>query len=494
MGSFLKKNYLIIPVLILSVLFALFFSSAHVRFASTASILSAKQLIDTYSDRGSILGLSSEDKKNLISKIDQELTALASEHKPLNAEFYALKDKKTALQNNISALTNQKTALNIQLLNNQNKISNLKEKQQLLTIQYQNKLKLCGSVPVAQRQNCRTQAQDINTSIVNTRNQISHVQLAIRNIQTNSSDVQSKINNLVAEMGLLDKEILKKESEMTEISDLITELSQLKKIIYGPGNQSPENVIGCTDPTASNWNSSANKDDGSCRFDDKGCTDQNALNFSTNAKEDDGSCVYKPVSCSCVDNSDPHSGQTRPRKEVEEWTKVHVNITDFGGPNDPDMPPDEELFIPGTYARDLNPNDIYTAWPLPGINEDASDPNDEIMDLPNVEECFFGSKEETWNGERNGTTNAALKYDYYAQISHTATSTGVKTTLTEVKIEDRGPHAPHRWDASTGMWRALGLGELLANNKPNHPDYMVDLEVRLVKRETGICPSPEDNL
>jgi plastocyanin len=47
---------------------------------------------------------------------------------------------------------------------------------------------------------------------------------------------------------------------------------------------------GCTDPSASNYDSSALVDDGSCFF--AGCTDSNADNFNPNASEDDGSCTY----------------------------------------------------------------------------------------------------------------------------------------------------------------------------------------------------------
>ena len=47
---------------------------------------------------------------------------------------------------------------------------------------------------------------------------------------------------------------------------------------------------GCMDPSASNYDSSALVDDGSCVF--AGCTDSGADNFDPNASEDDGSCTY----------------------------------------------------------------------------------------------------------------------------------------------------------------------------------------------------------
>ena len=47
---------------------------------------------------------------------------------------------------------------------------------------------------------------------------------------------------------------------------------------------------GCTDPTASNFSYSAEKDDGSCEF--KGCTDERALNYDDYAEIDNGTCIY----------------------------------------------------------------------------------------------------------------------------------------------------------------------------------------------------------
>ena len=48
--------------------------------------------------------------------------------------------------------------------------------------------------------------------------------------------------------------------------------------------------LGCTDSNASNYDSTAIINDGSCVF--IGCTDSNAENYNPSANEDDGSCVY----------------------------------------------------------------------------------------------------------------------------------------------------------------------------------------------------------
>jgi hypothetical protein len=51
-------------------------------------------------------------------------------------------------------------------------------------------------------------------------------------------------------------------------------------------------IWGCTDPSASNYNPSAVFDDGSCVYYVLGCTDPNALNYNPSANVPDGSCLY----------------------------------------------------------------------------------------------------------------------------------------------------------------------------------------------------------
>jgi len=55
-------------------------------------------------------------------------------------------------------------------------------------------------------------------------------------------------------------------------------------------------IAGCTDSTASNYNSAATVDDGSCSYVGNafigGCTDPNAINYNASANADDGSCRY----------------------------------------------------------------------------------------------------------------------------------------------------------------------------------------------------------
>ena len=71
----------------------------------------------------------------------------------------------------------------------------------------------------------------------------------------------------------------------------------------------PEDVLGCTNESALNFNINATVDDGSCEFPSPppivGCMDENATNFDLNATEDDGTCEYplpSPV-LGCMDEN-----------------------------------------------------------------------------------------------------------------------------------------------------------------------------------------------
>jgi hypothetical protein len=71
----------------------------------------------------------------------------------------------------------------------------------------------------------------------------------------------------------------------------------------------PDNIFGCTDETALNYDSSANVDDGSCIAIVEGCTDETALNYDSLANVDDGSCIAIVEGCTDAnaDNYDPNA-------------------------------------------------------------------------------------------------------------------------------------------------------------------------------------------
>ena len=59
-------------------------------------------------------------------------------------------------------------------------------------------------------------------------------------------------------------------------------------------------VTGCTDHHATNYNPSAEVDDGSCTYPEpeppvSGCTDTNATNYNESAEVEDGSCTFQKI-------------------------------------------------------------------------------------------------------------------------------------------------------------------------------------------------------
>jgi gliding motility-associated-like protein len=56
-------------------------------------------------------------------------------------------------------------------------------------------------------------------------------------------------------------------------------------------------IPGCMDPTANNYDPTANEDDGSCTYDVPGCTDPVACNYDFNATVFDDSCIYCGPDC-----------------------------------------------------------------------------------------------------------------------------------------------------------------------------------------------------
>ena len=85
--------------------------------------------------------------------------------------------------------------------------------------------------------------------------------------------------------------------------------------LYCP--QYPE-VLGCTDSTAINYDSSANSDDGSCYY-NPGCTDPEAINYNPEADFDDGSCIGVILGC-----TDPEAFNYDPEANTDDGSCIPV--------------------------------------------------------------------------------------------------------------------------------------------------------------------------
>ena len=81
---------------------------------------------------------------------------------------------------------------------------------------------------------------------------------------------------------------------LTSTAEVVTLIAQ------GVGDNDPSNnVCGCTDVDALNYDESAEYDDGSCIDVVEGCTDTSACNYDALANTDDGSCLTLDCAGEC---------------------------------------------------------------------------------------------------------------------------------------------------------------------------------------------------
>lgn len=84
----------------------------------------------------------------------------------------------------------------------------------------------------------------------------------------------------------------------------------------------PPEIPGCMDPKATNYDSTATVDDGSCLYEARpGCTDPTASNYDATATVDDGSCEYPEIS-GCMD---PEAQNYNPNATIDDGSCIpHV--------------------------------------------------------------------------------------------------------------------------------------------------------------------------
>jgi len=98
-----------------------------------------------------------------------------------------------------------------------------------------------------------------------------------------------------------------------------------------------DQIYGCTDPAALNYNPLANIDDGTCFYatDVYGCTDPMAINYNPLATIDDGSCIYQSDSTIVYGCMDPMALNYNPLATIDDGSCIYNDTTDVYGCMDP---------------------------------------------------------------------------------------------------------------------------------------------------------------
>ena len=101
---------------------------------------------------------------------------------------------------------------------------------------------------------------------------------------------------------------------VNETSWSITDASGTILAQGGPGDSGfvGDCGLGCTNPSACNYDADASADDGSCDFECIGCTDPDACNYDATATQDDGSCLTNDDCGVCGGDGSSCTGCTNP--------------------------------------------------------------------------------------------------------------------------------------------------------------------------------------
>tara|TARA_R100001509_G_scaffold52119_1_gene28564 strand:+ start:70003 stop:72738 length:2736 start_codon:yes stop_codon:yes gene_type:complete len=141
-------------------------------------------------------------------------------------------------------------------------------------------------------------------------------------------------------------------------------------------------ILGCTDPTATNYNADANTDDGSCIFNEpqiSGCTDPTASNYNPEA-------TIQPDNCECTYIIDDCPTELVIINNVIK-TPVTIDPDDDSADDESDV---EAFSVPN--ENTFQPLSITTNQPIP--EECCTNTNPILNELVNGQEVFYNQETE----------------------------------------------------------------------------------------------------
>ena len=100
------------------------------------------------------------------------------------------------------------------------------------------------------------------------------------------------------------------------------------------GSSGSSSVSGCTDPSATNYNSSATADNGSCRYSSvqvRGCTDPSATNYNSSATINNGSCHYPTYTPYVAPSSNENTNNNNNNNNLPPINGINIPVASVGG-------------------------------------------------------------------------------------------------------------------------------------------------------------------
>lgn len=164
----------------------------------------------------------------------------------------------------------------------------------------------------------------------------------------------------------------------------------------------PPVIYGCTDSNANNYNPSANKNNGTCKYDIYGCTDSSAINYNSNANINDNTCNYEkiieeteeiPFETKESEDSSLKYGESKVIIEGVNGSKLKkYKVVVDSNNNELSREMIEESIVKEPITKEISKNSIeknFTSNSVKDSNNSASSKEDKISFLP-ITSIFIG--------------------------------------------------------------------------------------------------------